>query len=371
MARQFCTVVGSDASKLITRAWIEKFKLKNGISPRAGLKVGSKSGSKPGLKASPKVGTKAGPGRLLRRASETALPDSTRYKNQPILLSASNTTGTVSPASPTTKDSPLLSAVGNGLRSSLSISMDFESVDPKQSHPQSASAINSAVTDPACGDFSGISPTSVFTFSPEPNSGYFNPLSADPNLFRPRSQTVPNIDPLDYLGQSQNLDSVTPKLTNTATCPSSAMGSPVHETTVNPFTFDSAISTPVLRHTSSNSSLAGRSTASGAVSVTPVSGPNSPTQDDARRAADTLLSYISSMANPGLVDQQEYDAVVRLTDKLRLQQQQQQQQQQHPHILPQQGMLGKMNLSSGQGLGILSRIPEGDAEMMHSPSHHL
>lgn len=367
MARFFYNAVGSDASKMVTRAWIEKFKLKNAISPRSSPKVGPKSGPKVGPKASPKVGTKAGPGRLLRRASETALPDSTRYKNQPALLSASKRTDTLSPASPTTKEPLLLPAPGNDLRSSLSISMDFESVNPSQSHPQSASAISSAVTDPACGSFSGISPTSVFTFSPEPNSGLFNPLSADPNLFRPRSQTVPNIDPLDYMGQTQNMDSVTPKLSQATTGPSSALGSPTHEASMNPFTFDSAISTPVLRHASSNSSLAGHSNASGAVSGTPISDPNSPTQDDARRAADTLLSYISSIAHPGIVDKQEYDAVVRLTDRLRLQQQQ----QQLSHMMPQQGMLGKMNLSSGHGLGILSRIPEGDAEMMHPPPNHL
>lgn len=62
------------------------------------------------------------------------------------------------------------------------------------------------------------------------------------------------------------------------------------------------------------------------------------------------------------MDKQDYEAVVRLTDKLRL--------HQHSQMMQQQSLPNKMNMN-GQGLGILSRIPEGDAEIMHSPLTHL
>lgn len=62
-------------------------------------------------------------------------------------------------------------------------------------------------------------------------------------------------------------------------------------------------------------------------STTPITGlqsppgssaPGSPTQDDARRALDTLLNFFQQAPN-GLVDQNEYMTVLKLTEKLRLQ----------------------------------------------------
>jgi hypothetical protein len=84
---------------------------------------------------------------------------------------------------------------------------------------------------------------------------------------------------------------------------------------------DSAISSPPLHHSSSNGSMAPPS------SNTPITGlqsppgssaPSSPTSDDARRALDTLLTYFQQ-APTGLVDQNEYLTVLKLTEKLRLQ----------------------------------------------------
>jgi hypothetical protein len=49
------------------------------------------------------------------------------------------------------------------------------------------------------------------------------------------------------------------------------------------------------------------------------SAPSSPTQDDARRALDTLLTFFNQ-APSGLVDRDEYMTVLKLTEKLRLQQ---------------------------------------------------
>lgn len=62
-------------------------------------------------------------------------------------------------------------------------------------------------------------------------------------------------------------------------------------------------------------------------SNTPISGlqsppgssaPSSPTPEDARRALDTLLNWFQQ-APSGLVDQNDYMTVLKLTEKLRLQ----------------------------------------------------
>lgn len=127
-----------------------------------------------------------------------------------------------------------------------------------------------------------------------------------------------------------------------------------------PFAMDASVLSPKLRRSSSNNSLIGRSTGTPVPTVTPGgSGPGSPTQENARRAVDTLLSYIQN----GAGDSTDYYAVLRLTEKLGLQmnnkqptgmQMQQQQQQQQSGCL------------SG-----LPRIPEGEAELSHAPQPNL
>lgn len=380
-AKVFCAGQ-ENALKMITSSWLEKFKQKHGI----------------------------GPGKLVRRASETAIPDSAhRLETESPLISASQTPSGISPASPAGQSSPATSSAHPDSKETLSTFMDLEGSNYKHpQHSQSTTSLSSAVTDPQSSTFSAggggggsaFSPTSQFTFSPDPNSGIL-PSAEGSNFHRPRSQTfphLPNIEQLEYLnqpnnnsgggdggsnnginGSNSNGESLTPKYSNnTGTAPSSALESPAHEIGAHSFGMDSATSTtttgitsPTLRRVSSSNSLGGRSTTSAtggaAISGTPMgSSPSSPTQEDARRAADTLLSFISSVSPAGMFDQNEYMAVVRLTEKLRLQQQQQQQQQQQHQLavaaaaaaaaIPKQS-------SSSQGLGGLSRIPEGDVEM--------
>ncbi|KAI5868019.1 hypothetical protein GGS23DRAFT_7577 [Durotheca rogersii] len=340
-ARVFCT--GSDSPlKAITASWIEKFKQKHNI----------------------------GPGKLIRRASETAIPDSARLDTSSPSLSTTQTPGGISPASPTNQvPSPQASSANEKPEGKDSIStgfMDFEANGYRNPHSQSTTSLSSAVTDPPSSTFSAdaFSPTSQFNFSPDPNTGMFGDrsqiLPGNSNFQRPRSQTVPDIGHLDYINQSQPTDPLTPKYSQSGTAPSSALESPANELSATPFGgLDSAISPPTpLHHVSSNSSLAGRSSCSGpAVSGTPMgSSPSSPTQEDARRAADTLLSFMQHVKSTGLVDQNEFLIVLGLTEKLRLQSQ-----QQLLHGGPQAN-------SATQGLGGLSRIPEGDTEMATIPS---
>ncbi|GAP91107.1 putative centromere binding protein B [Rosellinia necatrix] len=329
-AKVFCT--GSDIPlKTITTAWIEKFKQKHGM----------------------------GPGRLIRRASETAIPDSTRLDRldtESPTVSNSQTPSGISPASPAPQGSPLVSSATSGKAEDKDnppgFNVSFASSGYKNPHSQSTTSLNSAITDPPSSTFSGsaFSPasTSQFTFSPDPNTGMFGdvvPGGGSAGFHRPRSQTVPSIPPLEYINPARTTEPLTPKYSTSGTGPSSAIESPVHEMPSAPFGLDAALSPRTLHHASSSSSLAGRSNNSGNVAVTVSSTPTSPTQDDARRAADTLLSF---MQHQGWYGMEEYMMVLRLGEKL--------------------GVGGPKASSATQGLGVLSRIPEGDVEMMNGVS---
>jgi len=331
-AHLFSTTMGPAAdtfSKSGSSAWLDKFMLKHGI----------------------------GHSKLMRRASETNIPDSARASPS---LSASQPSSAISPASPSghLSPSPLSANRSDDDKDSMGNFMDFNSPSGyKHANSQSTTSLSSAFTDTAASSFSGsaLSPTASFNFSPDPNVGAFltadqrgqmpHPGGAASNFQRPRSQTFPTLD-LEYMNQQQSSEPLTPKYHVSSTAPSSALESPANEASGPHFSLDGAVASPQLRHSSSNSSIAGRAATSATASAVG-SSPSSPTQEDARRAADTLLSFIQS-AN-GFVDQNEYMAVVRLTEKLRIHQNQ----------------LAK---AMSHGMGGLSRIPEGDSEMPNAPS---
>ncbi|KAB5558648.1 hypothetical protein GE09DRAFT_962675 [Coniochaeta sp. 2T2.1] len=340
-ARLFSATMGKSDDGVIkssSSSWLEKFKQKNGI----------------------------GHGRLMRRASETNIPDSIRGSPS---LSASQPSSAISPNSPSGHMSPSpLSAnrSEDGKDNMNHHFMDFNT-EPgayKHSNSQSTTSLSSAFTDGGNSSFSGsaMSPTDPFTFSPDSNVGAFlnhrhhHHPSGGPasNFQRPRSQTFPTLD-LEYMNQqSSNTEPLTPRYHVSSTAPSSALESPANEIPQPTYGMvDHAISPhqqqagqppgqQQLRHSSSNNSLTGtRST-----TATAGSGPNSPTQEDARRAADTLLSFISHVG--GFADQGEYMTVVRLTEKLRL------------HV---SGQLQQQQMGLHGGMGGLDRIPEQDSEM--------
>lgn len=326
-AKAFFAVTGSsdDPAKMINKNWLEKFKQKNGL----------------------------GRGKQIRRASETAIPDDAKLSTESPIISASQTPGGVSPVSPIESGTPpVVSATpsNEGMDRSTGFS-GFDSIQYK--HSQNASTIDGAIADPASASFSAgaFSPNSQFTFSPDPNSGLFDPqrLPMEADAFhRPRSQTFPTLD-IEFV-QQQSSEPPTPKYSASTTAPSSALDSPAHEISAHPFGVDSTIS-PILHHSRSSSSLGGRSTHTPILPSTAVSSPSSPTQEDARRAADTLLNF---MQGHGLTNSDEFATIMRLTEKLRIHQQQH---QTFKPLLP-AGMMGG-----------LTRIPEGDAEMSNNAAH--
>lgn len=388
-ARMYARPFREAETKINNPSWLEKFKQKHGMG-----------------------------GRLIRRASETNIPSAaSKLQRTSPGLGDSQPSSALSSASPVHQQSvsPFSGSrmggedeekVGGG-----SMMMDFSEPPSTTTYKHSASTnqsatslggmFNSENTGSSFNDHT-ISPTSTgqFTFSPDPNVGGF--LSTDasqarhlppggPNFQRPRSQTFPTLD-LEYMNQSasQSNEPDTPKYITgqqgvSSTAPSSALESPAHEfAAAGPFGLDNAIASPhhhsSLHHSSSASSLHSRhqqqQQQQGGSSTTPVIGsaalssvassPVSPSQEDARRAADTLLSFIANSGPNSFVDQSDYNAVIRLTEKLRLHQQAQQAQQ-TGRVGGQQGMLS--GLGMGLGLGGLDRIPEGDAEMGNTGHH--
>ena len=328
-ARLFQTTMGKSDDGLLKASssnWLQKFKQKNGI----------------------------GHGRLMRRASETNIPDSIR--GSPTLTS-SQPSSAISPNSPSghLSPSPLSANRSEDGKENISHFIDFntEPGSYKHSNSQSTTSLSSAFTDGGGSSFSGsaMSPNAPFTFSPDSNVGAFLDHSrggAASNFQRPRSQTFPTLE-IEYMSQQANTEPLTPRYHVSSTAPSSALESPANEIPqptyggMDQAIISSSLGSPQLRHSSSNNSLSGGRNPSAAGSAAATS-PGSPTQEDARRAADTLLSFISHVG--GFVDQGEYMTVVRLTEKLRIHMSQQQVKQ--------------------QGMGGLDRIPEQDSEMTNA-----
>jgi hypothetical protein len=307
-ARFFAATVGNSEShvKANSTSWLEKFKQKNGISG----------------------------GKLLRRASETNISTTSSLNPDSAGPSASQTPNGVSPTSPDEMLSPLSGSKSEEqIKGEIDGYLDFGH-NYRHSNSQSTTSLSSGFTDTAPSSFSGgpTSPATPFAFSPDTTCAPFMPsqhsrLPPPSNIFqRPRSQAFPmlGIDP-SYISPPQTSEPLTPKYNQPVTAPSSALDTTHHEDTPLPFGVDTGVSSPQLHHRSSNGSMVpplSSSTpnhpSSALSSPPPGSTPSSPTQDDARRALDTLINFFNT-APQGLVDQSEYLAVLKLTEKLRLQ----------------------------------------------------
>lgn len=327
-AKLFASASDNQESLLgsLTGPWLQKFKQKHGV----------------------------GAGKLTRRASETNIPDSTRMTSRPKLKKEKSTSSIsrsrpkkerpssviISPVSPTAQMSPLSESRSDEEMHPEGLGLDF-------SYSQAASHSTTSLTnDTVNSSFSGgaLSPTGTFTFSPDPNTGVF-PFE---HHREKRSNTFPSLK-LDGIHPS-SIEPMTPRHAQPVTASSSAMASPAQELKAGVTPIDTTVTSPPMLHRSgSNSSMTGPVTGSTVNSVNSTSidsSPVSPSHDDARRAANTLLSYIQSMSSNGQFDQSEYMAIVQLNKKLH-----------QNHLTPR------------ASIGGLSRIPEGDNEM--SASHGM
>lgn len=289
-----------------TATWLEKFKQRHSIK-------------------APK---------LLRRASETCISHST-----------------ISPASPHNQAN--LNLLPSPLSAARSDDEKERGVGLMEFTAESAtSSFSGSGMSPATFDFSPDTPVSGFLSDPSRQG-----LPGHAGFPRQRSQTLPILD-IEGMHQPRESEPLSSKYSQVSTAPSSALDSPMHDILAQPFAMDNSIVSPKLRRSSSNNSIMPpRSTGTPVSAVTPGgSGPGSPTQENARRAVDTLLSYIQN----GAGDHSDYYAVLHLTEKLGLQvsktttgMQLQQQQQQS-------------NCMAG-----LPRIPEGDVELSNMPCSTL
>ncbi|PHH82421.1 hypothetical protein CDD83_3274 [Cordyceps sp. RAO-2017] len=329
-ARLFARASGNQEGLLgtLTPTWLQKFKQKHGI----------------------------GSGRLMRRASEANIPDSARMSTAPGAAGKAATPSVISPVSPTQPLSPL-----SGSRSDEDLHKDtieFELTYRAQgSKPARSPGDDGRDGGAAALSVGTMSPAGSFNFSPDPNVGAFQvdhhaPQAeaadgAEPHLRDKRSRTFPSLD-VNFAARREAAEALAEPLTPrhaapVASSPSSSVQSPASELRAIPFTIDTSLaSPPPLHRTNSNSSMTGRSSGT-PVTTTAVcdASPDSPTYEEARHAANTLLSFIQKRNSNGQFEQSEYLAVVQLTKKLQLHQYQ----------------------TARPSIGGLSRIPEGDHEL--------
>lgn len=287
------------------------------------------------------------PQRLTRRASETNIDRAKVAMSKSIKRERGS--GMTSPASATGQMSPLSEAKSD--EDMLTDPVDDFSY--KHGPSRSSTSLTSELRD---NQTSNMSPVMPFTFSPDPNNGGFqldhsmqiHQSGADFHPREKRSNTFPSLG-LDFLGQGLKLDELAPQLSSAATtAPSSAVEQLTHQKELQallPASIGSsaadanASSSPTLRRQGSNSSLTRQTNTPTSALASMDSSPVSPSQEEARRAAKILLSYMGD-DKIGSFDQQEYAMVAQVRKKLNL--------PLHP--------IGRASRSG------LSRIPEGDSE---------
>ncbi|OBT64903.1 hypothetical protein VE03_06472 [Pseudogymnoascus sp. 23342-1-I1] len=216
-----------------------------------------------------------------RRASETNTSKIATYGQISAGSSVANTPGGQEPDSPFDFTLPLSRPKDDDDYT------PFGTGEYRLSNSRSTTSLSSTFTDTTVGSsFSGdqSSPATPFSFSPETTQGPFAPppfarAIAPSYPQRPRSQTFPMV-PVD------------PDTATTATFPQHSTSPPALDASSEPMA-----TTP-------------STTASTASST-------SPTQDDARIALETFLNYMEIAAPQGLVDELEYQTVVKLTERMR------------------------------------------------------
>lgn len=230
--------------------------------------------------ASTKKQKHSGRMKLSRRSSETNISDVATWGQGSAGSSIANTPSGNSPGSPYDFTSPL-----SGIKDEDDY-FPFGSSGYRHSNSRSTTSLSSQFTDTTVGSsFSGdgSSPATPFPYSPETTQGPF----ATPQYVRaiapsfpqrPRSQTFPIL-------------AADPDTATTATFPHHSTSPPALDTSSDPIATTPSTTT---------------STAS-----------TSPTQDDARLALETLLNYMEVAAPQGLVDEAEYQTVVKLTERMR------------------------------------------------------
>ncbi|KAI9844193.1 MAG: hypothetical protein M1838_002296 [Thelocarpon superellum] len=330
-ARFFAATVGTTDShlKLNNSTWLEKFKQKNHIG-----------------------------GSLSRRNSETTDSDGVLPGEG---ASASHTPNGISPTSPSAMPSPLPLSAAKGADETKTESPDSYvefSHGFRLSSSQSSASLSSAYTDATAASFSAgpTSPTSPFFTSDPCGAGPFlsaqqarlPPLAAanSGNFSRPRSQTFPSLTPdpsCTATTASSSGEGISPKyLTHAPTFDAavSDMGPPPPvsiDAAISPGSHHRTHSTPPLSHPSTSQLQHGphahqpshqpqsqhqRQQAVSLAAPQPQQQQQQeqllPNQDEARRALEVVMAFFQRQPT-GVVDPQDFVAIGKLMEKLRLQ----------------------------------------------------
>ncbi|KAJ9200281.1 hypothetical protein DTO164E3_2988 [Paecilomyces variotii] len=294
-AHFFATTCGSPdgKEKVLTTAWLEKFKQKNNL-------LGAKS-----RKGSIDTASDIGSPSQLNTNSSTASASQTPSGVSPISPGGLTTPSPVSP--PANQDS---------LRKDSLQGFDFGN-DYRPTHAQSTTSLDTAPSLTA----SMASPTSPFVSDSPYTPTLQNGLpSIGSNSSRPRSQTFPLAAAIEpgLLSPNGSADQLTPKNVLQESMSTSVLDSPLDDAAL-----DSDEPTTIRRNHSSpeiKTQLMQPPPLPKSNTTSPISAPSSPTQDEARRALELVMNYFQNQ--PSGLGAHDFMTIGKLMEKLELAQNQ-------------------------------------------------
>ncbi|CBF74754.1 hypothetical protein AN4077.2 [Aspergillus nidulans FGSC A4] len=286
----FASTCGSDGKeKVLSNSWLEKFKQKNGL---LGAKV--RKGSF-GAKSDSESPT----GLSINSALASAV-------HSPSVLSPISPTGFVSPSALSPAQSH------ENIRGSISVGPTDLGIDFQHSHSRSTISLDTTAS---------FSPTStLLTESPFTPSSQSRISPTDVNSSRPRSQTFPiaNADP-----HSMPTDDLSEPTSTMKGLLPAAMEDAVGDDCDQKVALNIDTSPGTIKRNRSNPDIRARTiyppSYSRSTTVSPISSPGSPTQDEARKALELVVNYFEHQSS-GL-GAQEAVTIGKLLERLQLAQQ--------------------------------------------------
>lgn len=296
-ARFFAQTVGNSEShlKANSTSWLEKFKQKNHL-----------------------MGARSRKGSIAEESEGTSNPPST-----------AQTPGAISPTSPEGVSPSTATVAGKksteNLKSESPDTYDFSN-QRRPFHSQSTTSLSSVFTDTAPSSFSAgpTSPTSLSSpfFTPDSACGPSpfmgrQPANGQPgsgNFQRPRSQTFPMLVGVEqYMSPPGSSDALTPKFVS-----SGALDSPMTELPGSLAAIDEAMSVSPTQVSNSMQPppLPSMTTDDKGSSVE--SSPLTPSQEDAARALELVMTFFQAQHADFVVEPQEYVTIGKLMEKLRI-----------------------------------------------------
>ncbi|RLL96635.1 hypothetical protein CFD26_104367 [Aspergillus turcosus] len=292
----FASTCGSPdgKEKVLTQSWLEKFKQKNNL-------MGAKSRKSSFAKSDSESPT--------RLTIDSALASAVQ---SPTVLSPTSPTGFASP----TQLSPIMSP--EHMRKELAKSLDELAEEYQHKHAKSTTSLDTTCSLSA----SVTSPTSTLV-----SDSPFTPVSqsrgslTDGQSNRPRSQTVPTgtVDPSLMSTEESSHQSLS-KAALQQSLSIATLESPLEEEHTSKKGPSLDTSSNTIKRNRSNPEIKARSiyppSFSKSTTVSPVSTPGSPTQDEARRALELVVSYFEKQPT-GLLPQ-EFVTIGKLMERLEL-----------------------------------------------------